>query len=319
MSNRKIKVLLVDDQPLILNILKRGLSSKEELEIIGTATDGYMALHSLRNAVPDVIVLDLEMPRMNGIQFLHNLIPVKPIPTIVLSALTANDSKLTEEAFEAGAVDFQKKPSGGAQALMTMMDQLLTKIKIAATKDVKQLRKAKKNYALPANHLDRTTKTNKIVLGMGAFEVSKDEAKEIKIFALGSCIGLAMFCRKTRIAGLCHVALPNSKTDSIKADSLPGYFANTAIDAMQQKMVALGCKPEDIYAKIAGGAKTKVELGNYFAIGQKNTIAVKAALVKKGIKLLAEDVGGEISRTVYVKPGKNELNIHHPNKGDWTL
>ena len=93
MSQEKIKVLLVDDQPLILNILKRGLSTSPDIEIVGTATDGLIALHELRNVRPDVIVLDLEMPRMNGIQFLHNLMPVKPIPTIVLSALTENDSK----------------------------------------------------------------------------------------------------------------------------------------------------------------------------------------------------------------------------------
>jgi chemotaxis protein CheD len=226
---------------------------------------------------------------------------------------------LTEEAFEAGAVDFKKKPSGGAQALTTMINQLLTKIKIAATKDVKQLRKKSKDYTLPSNHLDRTTKSNKIVLGMGAYEVISERGKELKIFALGSCIGLALYCRKKSIVGLCHVALPNSKTDAVKAESVPGYFADTAITALLNKMIENGCNPKDIVAKIAGGSKTKVELGNYFAIGQKNTIAVKAALLKKNIKLAAEDIGGEISRTAHVTPGKFEYYLHHPVKGNWEI
>ena len=319
MSEKIIKVLLVDDQPLILNILKRGLSGVEGIEVVGTATDGYIALHTIRNVQPDVIVLDLEMPRMNGLQFLHNLMPVKPIPTIVLSALTASDSKLTEEAFEAGAVDFQKKPSGGAQALLTMIGQLGTKIKIAATKDVKQLKRVQKDYKLPSNHLDRTTKSNKIVLGMGAIDVSNDPEKEIKIFALGSCIGLAFFCRSNNLVGLCHIALPSSKTDVEKSLQIPGYFADSAISELIKLMSQQGCNPMHLVAKIAGGSKTKVELGNYFAIGQKNTIAVKAGLLKKGIKIVAEDIGGEISRTVSVKAGNDFLKIHHPQKGEWNI
>lgn len=319
MSEEKIKILLVDDQPLILNILKRGLSTSEDLEVVGTATDGLIALHSLRNIRPDVIVLDLEMPRMNGIQFLHNLMPVKPIPTIVLSALTENDSKLTEEAFEAGAVDFQRKPSGGANALMTMMGQLKTKIKIAATKDVSQLKKVQKNYQLPTNHLDRTTRSNKIVLGMGALDVISDANKEMKIFALGSCIGLALFCKTKNIVGLCHIALPSSKTDPEKAGNVPGYFADSALDELVNRMATMGCAPNSLVAKIAGGSKTKVELGNFFAIGQKNTVAVKAGLIKKGIKLIAEDTGGEISRTASVSPMSDKLKLHHPQEGEWEI
>lgn len=319
MTNNKIKVLLVDDQPLILNILNKGLSTSPDLEIVGTATDGYMALHTIRNTKPDVIVLDMEMPRMNGLQFLHNLMPIQPIPTIVLSALTENNSKITEEAFEAGAVDFQQKPSGGANALLTMMGQLKTKIKIAATKDVTQFKKIKRDYQLPSNHLDRNLKSNKIVLGMGALDVSNDPAKELKIFALGSCIGLAMFSTVKPVAGLCHIALPSSKTDPEKAGNIPGYFADTAIDEMVNQMAKLGCAPNTLVAKIAGGSKTKVELGNFFAIGQKNIVAVKAGLIKKGVKLAADDIGGEISRTVFVKAGYNKLKIHHPLKGEWEI
>lgn len=319
MQNRKIKILLVDDQALILDILSRGLNQYDFLEVVGTATDGYLALNQLNRLKPDVILLDMEMPRMNGIQFLHNLMPVKPIPTIVLSALTHKDSKITDDAFNAGAVDFVPKPSGGSGALKQLFNQLVTRIRIAATKDVSHYKKPRNNYTLPSNALDRAAKTSKIVLGMGGFEISNDEKKELKIFALGSCIGLGLFCPLKGYVGFAHVALPSSSSDIEKSINLPGYFADTAVKALLNKMLEVGCPKNKIFAKIAGGSKTRVELGDYFAIGQKNTVAVKAALLKSGIKILAEDVGKDISRTAFVKANDNMMKLHHPEKGIWEI
>lgn len=319
MPDKKIRVLLVDDQPLVLEILKRGISKEKTIEIVGTATDGYLALNQINRVKPDVIVLDLEMPRMNGIQFLHNLMPVKPIPTLILSALTDKNTKITEDAFNAGAVDFLQKPSAGSKGLNGLIVQLWAKIKIAATKDVSHLKKQRKTYKLPDNHLDRTTKTNKRVLGMGAHEVTTDVSAELKIFALGSCIGLAMFCPSKKVFGLSHVALPNSKTDIEKSIKVPGYFADSAIKAMIKEFNDLGCPKEKIFAKFTGGAKTRVELGDYFAIGQKNSLAVKAGLIKNGIKILSEDTGGTTSRTCYVNAKDTMVYIHHPEKGNWEI
>jgi chemotaxis protein CheD len=140
---------------------------------------------------------------------------------------------------------------------------------------------------------------------------------QLKIFALGSCISLALFSPVA--VGLCHVALPNSKTDIEKSISIPGYFADTAVPAMKAQLLSKGANPSQIFAKIAGGAKTRVEIGDYFGIGQKNTIAVKAQLIKAGIRLVAEETGGEISRTAYVKYGDKMLSLHHPVKGAWEI
>lgn len=314
-----IKVLVVDDQALVLDILVKGLSKDPMIEVVGTATDGYLALSQVNKLNPQVIILDMEMPRMNGIQFLHNLMPVNPIPTIVLSALTEKDSKITIEAFEAGAVDFLPKPSSGARGLPELFNQLWTKIKLAATQDVSHYKKIKRDYKLPTNALDRTARTNQIVLGMGAYEVSKEPGKVLKIFALGSCIGLSLFCPQSNVVGLAHIALPNSTTDPEKAKNLPGYFADSGVDVMVRKMMEYGCPPNKIFAKIAGGAKTKVELGDYFGIGQRNSVAVKAGLLKRGVKILSEDIGGSISRTAYVKVGDNSLVLHYPEKGTWEI
>lgn len=319
MAETKIKVLIVDDQALVLDILAKGLAKDPMINIIGTATDGYIALNQVSREKPDVIILDMEMPRMNGIQFLLNLMPVNPIPTIVLSALTEKDSKVTKEAFEAGAVDFQPKPSAGARGLPELFSQLITKIKLASTQDVSHLKKPKKDYKLPGNALDRVAKTDQIILGMGAMDATNSPDKMLKIFALGSCIGLGLFCPSKGVVGLAHIALPQSNTDSEKAQKLPGYFADTGVDALINKMGGFGCTPDRIYAKIAGGAKTKVELADYFGIGQRNILAVKAGLLKRGVKLLGEDVGGTISRTVSVRVGEKKMSVYFPDKGTWEV
>lgn len=319
MVGKKIRVLVVDDQPLVLDILTRGLAKDPAIEIAGTATDGYLALNQVDKVKPDVIILDMEMPRMNGIQFLHNLMPSNPIPTIVLSALTEKDSKITSDAFEAGAVDFLPKPSAGSKGLQGLLVQLWTKIKIAATQDVSHFKKIKREYKLPSNVLDRTKKTNQIILGMGAMDVTNEAGRILKIFALGSCIGLTMFCPVKKIVGMAHVVLPNSKTDVEKSIKIPGYFADTAVAAMLERMNEFGCMSDKIVAKIAGGAKTKVEIGDYFGIGQKNAIAVKANLLKRGVKILAEDIGGTISRTVSAQIGSDKVTLYFPDKGTWEI
>ncbi len=319
MIDGKIKVLIVDDQALVLDILAKGLAKDPMIEIVGTATDGYLAINHISRIKPDVILLDMEMPRMNGIQFLYNLMPINPIPTIVLSALTEKDSRVTQEAFEAGAVDFQPKPGAGARSLPDLFAQLLTKIKLAATQDVSHLKKIKKDYKLPTNYLDRNAKTDQIILGMGALDVTNTVGKTLKIFALGSCIGLGLFCPSRNTIGMAHIALPQSTTDPNKASVLPGYFADSAVDELLRKMNETGCTNDMIYAKIAGGAVTKVELADYFGIGKRNGISVKAALLKRNIKVLGEDLGSNISRTASIKVGDKKMTLYFPDKGTWEI
>jgi chemotaxis receptor (MCP) glutamine deamidase CheD/CheY-like chemotaxis protein len=318
-SNSKIKVLIIDDQPLVLDILSKGLVRDPMIEVIGTATDGQIGLNLINRTKPDVIVLDLEMPKMNGIDFLHKLNSINPIPTIVLSALTDKDSKLTRDAFEAGAVDFIKKPSGGSQGLLDVISQLWIKIKIAVNEDVNYLKTNSENYEFPPTTLDRQTKTDTVILGMRAMDFSSDFNKTIKIYALGSCVCLALFCPTNNVYGLSHIALPYSSTNLEKAEELPGYFCDTAPTEMLKIMMSKGCKRNEIIAKIAGGAKTRAEIGDYFNIGQRNVIALKANLLKNNIELVAQDVGGDISRTVYINPNDTNLYIHHPTNGTWKI
>jgi len=312
--------MIVDDQALVLDILTKGLSKDPNIEVVGTATDGQIALNQIDRLKPDVIVLDMEMPRMNGIQFLHELMPKNPIPTIVLSALTQKDSKITQDAFEQGAVDFLSKPTGGARSLPNLLIQLYTKIRIAAAQDVSHFKKGiMVSPTLPATVLDRSLKTRQNILGMGAYDVTNEEGRILKIFALGSCVGVALFCPPDPPVALGHIVLPSSSTDLEKAKKMPGYFADTAVKIMLEEMNKLGCPNNRIIAKLAGGAKTNAEVGDYFSGGQRNAVAVKATLIKHGVKVVKDDLGGIISRTVHVVTGDPKLYLMHPEKGRWEL
>lgn len=132
-----IRVLIIDDSPIVRQALKEGLELDNEIQVVGTAVDPYMAREKIAHLRPDVLTLDIEMPRMNGVQFLRFLMPQFPLPVIVVSAITHNGSKATIAALEAGAIDFVTKPgSSSERGLESVIHELRTKVKIAAMADV---------------------------------------------------------------------------------------------------------------------------------------------------------------------------------------
>ncbi|MBI3795201.1 MAG: chemotaxis response regulator protein-glutamate methylesterase [Nitrospinae bacterium] len=107
----KIRVLIVDDSAVVRNILSAALSSDPEIEVVGTAADPYIAREKIVELKPDVITLDVEMPRMDGITFLRKLMAAKPMPVVMVSALTQAGAATTLAAMEAGAVEIVAKPA----------------------------------------------------------------------------------------------------------------------------------------------------------------------------------------------------------------
>ncbi len=133
----KIRVLVIDDSALVRSILQSGLGQDPNIEVIGTAADPYQARDKILDLEPDVLTLDVEMPRMDGVAFLRRLMPQYPMPVVMVSALTERGKKITMEALEAGAIDFVTKPSTGvSHGLNAMMGELREKVKIASQVDV---------------------------------------------------------------------------------------------------------------------------------------------------------------------------------------
>ncbi|MHB8829319.1 MAG: protein-glutamate methylesterase/protein-glutamine glutaminase [Syntrophales bacterium] len=127
----KIRVLIVDDSAIVRKIFSEELSKYPDIEIVGTAPDPYVARDKIVSLKPDVITLDIEMPRMDGITFLKKLMRYYPLPTIVVSSLTTKGGKLTLEAIDSGAVDVIAKP-GASYTVGDMSAQLAEKIRAAA-------------------------------------------------------------------------------------------------------------------------------------------------------------------------------------------
>jgi two-component system chemotaxis response regulator CheB len=118
MSARKIRVLIVDDSAVVRQTLKEVLSSDSEIEVIATAGDPFVAAERIAEEVPDVITLDIEMPRMDGLTFLQKIMSQHPIPVVICSSLSGDGAQSTLKALEYGAVDIITKPRLGTKGFL---------------------------------------------------------------------------------------------------------------------------------------------------------------------------------------------------------
>ncbi|MFN3531885.1 MAG: chemotaxis response regulator protein-glutamate methylesterase [Candidatus Brocadia sp.] len=136
---KKVKVLIVDDSAVVRKILSTGLSNDPGIEVVGTAADPFIARDKIINLRPDVITLDVEMPRMDGISFLQRLMAYYPLPVIMVSSLTQAGCETTLKALEVGALDFVAKPSlDVSHTLNEIVTELAEKIKESAGVKVKK-------------------------------------------------------------------------------------------------------------------------------------------------------------------------------------
>lgn len=159
---QKIKVLIVDDSLLFRESLSREISKDPDVEVVGTATDPYMARDMIIKLKPDVLTLDVEMPKMNGIDFLKKLMPQYPLPVIVVSSISQN----IMDALDAGAVEFVTKPNVNRPGGMnSFVSELIVKIKIASTAKVGNL---KKEYTPSKNVVNTGINAMNTIVAIGA-------------------------------------------------------------------------------------------------------------------------------------------------------
>jgi two-component system chemotaxis response regulator CheB len=168
---RKIRVLIVDDSALVREVLSERLSREPGIDVVGAASDAYDARDKIVKLQPDVMTLDVEMPRMNGVEFLRRLMPQYPLPVVMVSSLTQKGKRIALESLEAGAIDFVAKPSADlGEGLGNMMMELCTKIKIASTANVSHWKR--KRQTLPSERqvagAKEMKRVNRTVIAIGA-------------------------------------------------------------------------------------------------------------------------------------------------------
>lgn len=179
-----IKVLVVDDSKLIRALVSEIVNAAEDMEVVGEAEDPFVARELIKQHNPDVLTLDVEMPKMDGITFLKNLMRLRPMPVVMLSTLTAEGAPVTLEALDLGAVDFLEKPRVNvAGELPKYAELLLEKIRAASIAKVRQFKpptetEQKRQTAIGLNWENLNFKLNHIV-AIGASTGGTEAIKEV--------------------------------------------------------------------------------------------------------------------------------------------
>lgn len=177
--SKRIKVLIVDDSISIRNVLESYLSHDPKIEVIGKAADPYQAAEMIKKQIPDVITLDIEMPRMDGLTFLKKIMTQHPIPVIIVSSLTSKGAQATIKALEYGAVEILQKPIQYGNTKAETIHYLTTKIKVAHFARVKS-RKSKSYDVLPKLSADAILKKKSFYINQSTTD---------KVVAIGASTG----------------------------------------------------------------------------------------------------------------------------------
>jgi len=174
---KPVKVLIVDDSELIRSLLTSILSSDPKISVVGTAADPLEAREKIKLLNPDVITLDIEMPRMDGITFLKNLMRLRPTPVIMISTLTEQGAEITLEALDIGAIDFVTKPRvNKADSLLELSQIICDKVKYAAQVNLE-------NFTTGGSQISAAVKPR------ASFDVALKGNKNADIIAIGASTG----------------------------------------------------------------------------------------------------------------------------------
>lgn len=230
----KTSVLIVDDSALVRQILSEVINADPELEVVAVAQDPYIAREKIKQLNPDVLTLDVEMPRMDGITFLRNLMRLRPMPVVMVSTLTDKGADVTLEALELGAVDFVTKPKLDiASKLQDYADELIEKIKIAARAKVRARSEKLLEQAVSPKHsadavlqghAPTTLRTTDKIIAIGASTGGTEAIREILV---------AMPADSPGIVITQHIPPRFSTSFAKRMDSLSAMTVYEAEDGMQ--------------------------------------------------------------------------------------
>ena len=176
-SRRKVRVLVVDDSALVRKLLPALLESDPGIEVVGTAPDAYVARDMIKKLNPDVLTLDVEMPGMDGLSFLRNLMRLRPMPVVMVSSLTQSGAEVTLDAMQLGAVDYVAKPRIGlAKELENYTDEICSKVRMAARAHPRASVAA---GAVPLCVAPRLSRSGDRLLAIGASTGGTEAIKEV--------------------------------------------------------------------------------------------------------------------------------------------
>ena len=216
---KKIKVLIVDDSAIVRKVFSQELSKYPDIEIVGTAPDPFVARDKILKLKPDVITLDVEMPRMDGVTFLRKLMKYYPIPVIIVSSLTQKGGKLTLEALDIGAVDVIAKP-GGSFSVGDMSSQLLGKIRAASKVRMSRENKNSRPDSEKVEPMKALAETSHKIIAIGAStggtEALKEVLSKMPVNSPGILVVQHMPAKFTtafaeRLDGLCQIRVREAK------------------------------------------------------------------------------------------------------------
>lgn len=223
-QKKKIRVMIVDDSAIVRKIFSEELSKIPHIEIVGTAPDPFVARDKIVKLKPDVITLDIEMPRMDGITFLKKLMRYYPLPVVVVSSLTPEGGKLTLEAMDIGAVEVIGKP-GGSYTVGDMIPQLAEKIIAASRVRIIQKDTSEQQASSQAAPVKALAKTSNKVIAIGASTGGTEALKAILTRMPPNSPGIVVVQHMPakfttafaeRLDGICQIAVREARnSDSV--------------------------------------------------------------------------------------------------------
>jgi len=218
----KIKVLVIDDSALIRSLLTEIINSQRDMEVVGAAPDPLIARDMIKQLNPDVLTLDVEMPKMDGLDFLERLMRLRPMPVVMVSTLTERGSEITMRALELGAIDFVTKPKMSiVDGMLEYTDLIADKIRAASQAKISPLQR----HPVPSGHTEPTLLRNPLIsseklLIIGASTGGTEAIKSFLLQMPSDCPGIlitqhmpAGFTKSfaNRLDSLCQISVKEAE------------------------------------------------------------------------------------------------------------
>jgi two-component system chemotaxis response regulator CheB len=226
-----IKVIVIDDSALVRKLLTAMLSRAPDIEVVGAASDPYAAREKIKKLNPDVITLDVEMPRMDGLTFLENLMRLRPMPVVMVSSLTQQGADVTLRALELGAIDFVAKPRIDiAGTLADYEEELIAKVRVAAGARVQA------RTGIPQRAIDERHSTSAVV---PALNLRKMLRTTDRIIAVGASTGGTEAIRELL------AEMPADAPPIVISQHIPAAFSKSFAERMNRSSAMAVCEAQD--------------------------------------------------------------------------